>query len=406
MEEIIDALAMHDRWTESFDLQNNRLLKSHVLLKIGSGLIESDQRPGEGDLSGKAVIRLAHSSVKEWLLSGSTRLKNFSGNSRFAAPAGHTLIARTRILYLMQFRTEDVNLSAKKDLGALASFAATSWPFHVHNSDYSADILDWTCRFLSNNQMIRNWLLLLGTTERLLPPLGEDQGAALLYATKEGLDPIVKHLVKEHNFNVNGKTHLNMTPLQSAAESDHLSTVEILLSLGAKVEGHSRDSESALLIACDYGSVALIETLLKAGAIANSSYKTSRYTKISPLSQAAQREDDKALRLLIDCHADINGKFGIWERTALHIAASFSRLPNIKTLLACNTDMTVQDDLGYLPLHLALENNGCTPEIAKALYFDGAESIMNEDGDIPLFSAIEGNNNAVCQYIVDISSNL
>lgn len=403
VDEIIDALAMPNDWTDIFDLVSNRLVDPHLIFEIGSGLVESDQQSDDEEVVNKAQLRLAHSSVKEWLLSENMSKKNFPNSSPFAEASAHALLAKTCILYLMQFRVGDVDMNRKEDLSALAAFAASSWRYHVRHSNYSPEIVHWVCRLLTDRQVVRNWLIVLENGRGRIPShLDKDQGTALLYAAEEGLEPVVEQLLKEADTDINEKCITWMNPLQSAARFGHIGTVKLLLNAGAEVDDHGRNGDSALLLACEGSDTAVVEILLKAGAAPN---YVSKQRRRHALSLAAGREDDVTVRLLIDHHAEIN-RLDRYQRTALHEAALSLKLENIRVLLAYNANKTLQDADGNLALHLAIESERCSIDIVKALYFDGAESVTNLAGELPLYSALYGKNEPVCQLLIDASSNV
>src|ERR1700733_5592483 len=84
------------------------------------------------DMAG--VVKLAHLSVKEYLVSGRI-LKGIASSFSISAKVSHTLIAQTCLAYLLQFDTPNcINTNTIQSF-PLALYAGEHWIFHMQSGD-------------------------------------------------------------------------------------------------------------------------------------------------------------------------------------------------------------------------------------------------------------------------------
>ena len=167
-------------------------------------------------------------------------------------------------------------------------------------------------------------------------------GESLYLAASEGNDSMVDALI-EAGANANTVTDVSSeTPLHAAAAGGHLSVARTLLDNGASVG-------EILYLAASEGNDSMVDTLIKAGANANTVTDVSSGT---PLHAAAAGGHLSVARILLENGASVvlETKLG---HTPLHIAAAANRLKVVQMLLehGANPKATAKD--GSIPLHKA-----------------------------------------------------
>lgn len=410
VDELIDALAAPDDWIPGFDLASTRLKDPQALLDLGSGLVENDQNLGAGnEISKKTTVRLAHASVKEWLQSDKSS-STFSHSLPFVDSKGHGIIAQLCIQYLTQFDTECG--WTKQDLlkWPMAEYSALYWRVHLSKSTFPPKLIDLACKPLLNDTMRQNWRRILFCRKRRPArrnfghwlPLNH-RGVPLAYAASCPLDPVVKHLFREHRVDANDSGPWK-TALEVAVEQGQLPIIATLINNGADTNARSWVSafNSILSLACNGGSLDIVRYLCDNGA---RDVVTDRTVFPTALTIAASLENDALIRLLLDRGHSVNTRSGNLHRFPLHEAADSLRLSNIQLLLDHGAKKELTDGKGNIPLHLAVQYTACTPEIARLLTYNGAPSVMNESGNSPLAVSISGNV-AVCETLLETTSNL
>ena len=156
-------------------------------------------------------------------------------------------------------------------------------------------------------------------------------------AAMQGDNDSVRSLLKQ-KVDVNTPQGDGSTALHWAAYRDDLEMVKLLLAAGANAKAATREGAiTPLLMACQNGNAALIETLLKAGSDANA-VKTNGTT---PLMMAAASGHADAVQTLLAHGANVNAKESAHGQTALMFAAALNRAAVIKVLMANGADASV-----------------------------------------------------------------
>src|SRR5262245_52583040 len=158
--------------------------------------------------------------------------------------------------------------------------------------------------------------LLLSALMQAAPPTGSVADAA-----KQGNRDAVRALLKD-GADVNTALGDGMTALHYAAARHDVEMAKILLYAGANVKATTRiGGYSPLLIASRDGDAPMIETLVAAGADANSA--TTNRTTALMLASAAGRVD--AVKALIAKGAAVNAKESVKGETPIAFAAAYGR---------------------------------------------------------------------------------
>ncbi len=153
-------------------------------------------------------------------------------------------------------------------------------------------------------------------------------------AARHGDRETVRTLLRE-GADVNAAQGDGMTALHWAAMHDDVEMAEMLLYAGASLRAATRvGAYTPLLVAGKYGNSAVIATLLRAGADANST--TANGT--TPLMLAAASGDSGAVRVLLEAGAEVNTRESTYGQTALIFAAGANYVEPITALVEAGAD--------------------------------------------------------------------
>ncbi|KAI9763170.1 MAG: hypothetical protein M1835_007907 [Candelina submexicana] len=143
LEEVVDVIAVDVKGNPRFDPED-RLAEPREILKISSSLVtiveesmetqgylvEDGRREEYGYYNFQAVIRLAHFSVKEYLVSDRIRAGSAASYSIQEIPANRSM-AEVWLAYLLQFEKPSLDKETFKEY-PLAIYAAKFWMRHAH----------------------------------------------------------------------------------------------------------------------------------------------------------------------------------------------------------------------------------------------------------------------------------
>jgi ankyrin repeat protein len=156
-------------------------------------------------------------------------------------------------------------------------------------------------------------------------------------AAMQGNQDAVRSLLKQ-KVDVNAPQGDGTTALHWAAYRDDPEMVKLVLAAGANAKATTREGAiTPLLMACQNGNAAMIETLLKAGSDANA-VKTNGTT---PLMMAAASGNADAVKMLLAHGANVNAKESAHGQTALMFSAALNRAAVIKALMANGADASI-----------------------------------------------------------------
>ena len=237
------------------------------LLDIFPGLLEV-----EVNESKHPIVRLAHFSVKEYLIS--ERIKT-QKPQKFWLPEtqSHELIAATCLAYILHFEGKDDSLididtfrlkSFRKY--PLMAYACCYWTTHAGIADSHQGILkDLGLEFLRRSGLRKAWFGTLhsgpgkgtrGEEPECIPPL--------FIAASTGIPGIVQSLL-ESGHDANERCALG-TALETAATQGHDTVLRILLENGADPNLLRRDNDPPLQAAARFGTVESVKALIGFGA--------------------------------------------------------------------------------------------------------------------------------------------
>ncbi|KAF3916902.1 Ankyrin-1 [Orbilia brochopaga] len=334
------------------------------------------------------TVALSHYSVKEYL--SSERLRNSPLTKYFTSPNSADLIlAECSLLYLLNIGQGEILLNKGFREYPLLKYAAVNWMDHCRKAIEEAEKPESSL----NNLVLRlfdetipgpyiNWLNSYnpdadapGTKETVMERFPifahkslEQFPAPLYYAVRLGSVQIVNSLIKRGTTLKNSGKGFFGSPLVVAAFYGHLQIVDTLLQAVGLPESSGEHFGTVLQAAAAGGSCDVVKMLVKAGAdvdavggtwntalVAAASHghhdivafllqskanlSISSASHGTPLYQAALAGDARTVSKLLQSGAAINQLSK--EGTALYAAAASGSLPLVQTLLRQGADVNI-----------------------------------------------------------------
>ena len=287
-------------------------------------------------------IRLAHFSVKEYLVSDRIRASQYSIKEITA----NISIAETCLVYLLQFdKPDSLTPGTLEDL-PLVGYAAKHWTLHARwaGGDAIAFNLLVIEFFLSKEGAFVNWVRLSDPDE----PAWKDPNitkkiksiaSPLYYASLTGLiEPVRMLLEKGADVNAQGGDKGNA--LQAASANGHDQIVQQLLEKGADVNAQDGLYSNALQAASLRGHDQIVQQLLEKGADANAQGRLYG----NALQAASANGHDQIVQQLLEKGADVNAQGG-WHGNALQAASLEGHDQIVQQLLEKGADVNAQGGL-------------------------------------------------------------
>ena len=372
--ELIAVNLLGDLWFDA----DIRFPDSRDLLDIFPGLLQVEVNESENP-----IVRLAHFSVKEYLIS--ERIKT-QKPQKFWLPEiqSHELIAATCLAYILHFEGKDC-LFRDLDTFSLQSlekyplmnYACWHWTTHARITDAHQGILkDLGLEFLRRSDLRKVWFRefhggpLLDTRDEepeCIPPLfiaasigvlwmvkillesGQDAnercalGTALETAASQGHSTVLRILL-ENGADPNLLGRDNYPPLQAAARFGTAESVNALIDFGAEMLDERGSFGSPLIAACvssDYGSSGekSAELLLDKGV--NVHISSKKYGNALHAACAQSRANISLIEKLVSRGIDIDARGGKYG-TALQAACAYSRNDQTVRFLLSQADPCIE----------------------------------------------------------------
>lgn len=327
VEEVAEATAITLDGSPSFN-PTDRLRHPTDVLAICSSLISVSSRPSDSSLESSSressthqyEVRLAHDSVKEYLLSERIKGTNAAFYS-ISEASSNGFLARACLAYLMHFKkpSNDSTYSYLSEY-PLLRYTAQEWEFHVTRSGdlnhHHHMTLMLTEFFLNQDHSFSNWLEGQSgpysgdfqQTEEQADGSGNLKLEGRLYhASKLGLLDICKILLERgvkadpSTKSTTGLVKGLSTPLQISASMGHEAIVRLLLDHSANVNQRSVNS-SPLDYAVMEGRESIVRLLLERGATVTSEAPSSYYGLhgLTTLGLAARAGHFAIVKLVLD----------------------------------------------------------------------------------------------------------
>ena len=405
------------------------------LLDIFPGLLQV-----EVNESKNPIVRLAHFSVKEYLISERTKTQK---PQKFWLPEiqSHELIAATCLAYILHFEGKDqlfIDLDTfnLKSLNKypLMNYACWYWTMHAGIADSHQGILkDLGLEFLRRSDLRKVWFRnfsggpLLDCREEepeYIPPLfiaasigvlgivqtllesGHDAnercalGTALETAAKQGHDTVLR-ILQEDGADPNLLGRDNDPPLQAAARFGTVESIKALIDSGAEMHDERGSFGSSLIAACvsgHYGSSRkkLVEFLLDKGA--NFHISSKKYGNALQAACAQSGASIALIEKLVSRGIEIDARGGKYG-TALQAACAHSRNNQVIRFLLSQADpcIEVKESKYGTALQAVCAESQDNDEVVKLLLGHGAKNTARggKYGTVLHAACYQGNEKAV-----------
>ncbi|KAM0802159.1 ankyrin repeat-containing domain protein, partial [Usnea florida] len=336
LEEFVETFAIDTNKTPRFDPER-RLPEPRDVLTLCSSLItlsghDDDDSDGESDTgSSFAYVRLAHFSVKEYLVS-----------DRIRGGAASRFLNWIRIHDLDQYGKQELRLKID-DLASPLYYAALAG--------------------------ISEPVKLLIEAGKGVNVQGGKYGNALQAASYSGRTDIVQMLL-DNGADIDTQGGEYGSALQAASFCGYINIVQLLLDNGADINAQDGHYGNALQVASSYGEIDIVQFLLDKGADINSPSETFG----SALQAASCHGHINIVQLLLDNGADINAQGGYYgRRPALLVSIQRGHENVVKLLLEKGTDVNRVAEPSTLATVLQAASARGHETIVKMLLENGAD---------------------------------
>ncbi|KAI7198824.1 hypothetical protein KC316_g3850 [Hortaea werneckii] len=318
----------------------------------------------------REYIRLAHFSVKEYLISTRPCLEQFSLQEK----ESNDILATCCLIYLHRFEGQEWNDPECEAKFPLARYAASYWTTHARISDcQSQRQLDLCMKFLTvRPPAYRSWHRFYDMSEkwnrtcnirREIPEFPEP----LFSASGEGLLRAVHAILEGETIDIDAAWELGGSALCEASRMGYGRIVEMLLAKGANPNIQRHQGPLALVKATRYGEKKIVEMLLDAGADVHAKARHDG----TALDVALKRGDKEMMEILLAKDANFEGR-GECYGQALIKASRWRHKDIVEMLLAHGADFNARSLFGRTALAVASEKGHV--KIAEILLAHGADA--------------------------------
>jgi ankyrin repeat protein len=413
-------------------IEEHRLFDARDVLAVCSSLIAVSEVTSQ--------VRLAHHSVREYLMSDRLRIKPVVQIFSISESLAKKTIAEACLHYLLVCDKND-SLSADSANGyPLLFYAAKTWFVHAvaASTEEHTDLVDLISNLLdaSDCGAFVNWLKIAEPDKpwkipSLAPGGLPDIGSHLYYASFCGLSGVVKRLLaqgaqvqdtgffgtpmhaasvsghasviellKLHGADLNAKFN-GLTPLHRAVQAGHEDVARMLIKLGAELMAQDGSGATPMHQAAAHGHSTIVRLLLNAGASPN----TLNQNRQSVMRIAVAAGQLEVMQLLISSRVDVNEKRD--GNTLLHLAASNHDNAAVLKLIEMGIDLEAKNTSGFTALHLACRSGGRSPAATvKLLVEHGADiEARSNEQDTPLHLASHNQSLATAEVLLTHHAN-
>ncbi|XXG99472.1 hypothetical protein Hte_005811 [Hypoxylon texense] len=313
--EAVDILAVDFETEEApfFD-EDLRMPDESDILAMCATLVNTitiRQLGTDGEIIEVVELRLAHYTVKEYLLSEAFK-PNFPHICPFKNEQEvYSYATQVSLAYLLSLQ-HTLNAELLEDR-LFSRHAAELWSYYHQRSQSDSILAELAVQLFQNDgdtEPYRNWCKLFDPSRPWRQPdihRGESP-SPLYYMCLQGVEPIVVKLL-EAGANPNEGKRIYGTCLQSAAANGQVGIIKALLQAGANPNDSADDFQEGLYCnslnaASAAGHAEIVELLLQHGADPNNSSRLS--ARASALTEASRRNHVRVVELLISAGADPN----------------------------------------------------------------------------------------------------
>ena len=304
IEELAETIAINTECKPWLDC-DARFPEPQDILLICPGLatIEDDLGDDSGWESGHrstSIVRLAHFSVKEYLVSERIQAQSAKEYAIREIPANQS-IAAACLAYLLHFDQYDDLTSETMTEFPLARYAAEYWIQHVKivGKDLGSTRSLSMELFLNHRIAYVNWVRFCDPENPWgKPDLERDStsiATPLYYASMSGSDELVQSLLDEE-VDVNARSGYFGNALQAASRRGDEAVVRLLLDKGADVNASSNAGFTALHVAAANENQSIVRVLVKN----NASLDALNLFSETALHLASQSTSSAVVNILIE----------------------------------------------------------------------------------------------------------
>jgi ankyrin repeat domain-containing protein 50 len=408
LKELAEAAVIDTQFSDPERLPDPRyileLLGSLVTISLKGTPSDDDQddcseespRNNHKDVPGE-VIRLAHFSVKEYLVSKRIRLSKASIFGVEDVDV-HRFIAEICLLYILHYDQSGSKTISPKDLEIfpILQYACEFWYIHRNlisvESQKAMDPIIFKL-FLSDAALL-SWLRVHRPDKPWKKPfeIPNDISSPLCHASGIGLEAVVRLLI-EAKVDVDTKSSSGRTALYRAAVNGHEAVVQLLIEAKADVDAKSSDGWTALYVAAANGHEAVVQLLIEAKADVDAMDNDGR----TALYRAAINGHEAVVQLLIEAKADIDTKSSS-GRTALYRAAVNGHEAVVQLLIEAKADVDAMDNDGRTALYAAADN-GHEAVVQLLIKAKADVNAKSSNGQTALYRAAANGHEAVVQLL-------
>ncbi|KAF7515145.1 hypothetical protein G7054_g14740 [Neopestalotiopsis clavispora] len=312
--------------------------------------------------SGTGTVKLAHASVKEYLLQSQW------------FPDAHEMIAKTCATYLLLDDFADGHLRSDEALQRrfqsfpLYVYASCNWAYHTQLSSLTPSMERVVQRLAESSAHVQAWhqaivWYLSKSTLANPTPLIPGNVNALHTAALLDLETFICLLLDKTQMKIDVEDGQGRTPLSYAAERGSLRTVERLVAHSAKIEAKDINGAAPLLWALRYQHDTVVKFLLWKGAKFEVSVTVEQ---LPALAYASRWGLVNSVQGLLEAGVRLNETDGEYQRTALMWAAINGHETVVQALLMAGLEIDMQDSFGRTALIWAAMN-GHTPVVEVLL---------------------------------------
>lgn len=187
----------------------------------------------------------------------------------------------------------------------------------------------------------------------------------LYFLADIGAQPEGVQWLLENGADANAPTgELAATPLHRVAAGGNATLAKLLLAHGADPNLPRKDGKTAYVLAVRSGSSEVLALLRDAGA------RSDGLRPVDELLGACMLADESAARAIIQKHPEVMSSLTREDQQMIHHAAWNGRANTVRLMGALKFDVSVLNDSGATPLHVAAWHG--QPDIVKALVGFGA----------------------------------
>lgn len=297
LEELHEAVAIEDG-LDRLDEESLLSRPQEILSLCGSLLSVSDQ----------GHVRLAHLSVKEYLLS--TQIRQHSSVAKFAmAPSEANRELAAYCLTYLSFQELTSGPSRSADAYAdrlkrhpLLKHAATGWAYYFRAADTTPNLRNLVLDFFTpgSRQIFMSWVQVLNADHNSKWDVYPQHATYLYYAASFGLAEIVEALIRtDGDLNAPG-SRFGGTALHAAVLRQHVRVMKLLLQAGADPSQADFNRITPLHTAAVYGNPEVVSMLLQFGAAKEAADRVGE----TPYDWAVRTGQVGSQNLLLGCKVE------------------------------------------------------------------------------------------------------